>query len=1074
MGWTDTLLTQYPGENDYNQYLTKYGGYSNAFTAATSTNYYFELSAKATKSPTSSNNTSKESLSSIPKGQAPLYGGLDRFAQFFVKPLFLEDTLDRELKAVDSENKKNLQSDNWRMNQLNKSLSSKKHPFHTFSTGNYKVLHDDPLARGVKIRDAFINFYETQYSANRMKLAVLGSESLDELEDWVVELFSPVQNKGLPQLRWDGIPVYDANDAQTQIFTKPVMEQRNLDIYWEYPDEEDQWESKPGRYLSHLIGHEGPGSILAYLKAKGWANALSAGATPVCPGSGMFMMQVRLTEEGLKQYKEIVKVVFQYINIIREAGPQKWIHDEEAQLSEIDFRFQQKSPASRTVSHYSGTMQRPLPRDKLFSGQSLIQKFSPEGIKRGLAHLVPDNFRVVLIAKELPEEPDSKEQWYGTEYKYGKIPSDFLADVKRAAKATAAERPADLYLPAKNEFIPQRLDVEKKEVSEPALAPKLIKHDSNVRTWFKNDDRFWVPKANVQICLRSPLTNLTPLNALLTQLYRELVRDSLDEYSYAAELAGIAYDIQNHGQGIDVVVQGYNDKMAVLLEKVLVSMRDLEVKQERFDVIKERVMRGFKNFEYMEPFRQIGTYSRWLTSQRGWANHELSEELGPITAEDVRAFFPQMLKQMHIELLVHGNLYKEDALQMTNLIQSSLKPKTLPASQRLTRRSVVLPEGADYRYERTLANADNINHCIEYIIYVGWNVDRATRAKLLLLADLTSEPCFDQLRTKEQLGYVVSSGPLLYSTVAAWRVIIQSERDCAYLERRIDAFMNEYEVQLRDMPDDEFDAHKIGLINKRLEKLKNLNSESSRFWHHVTSEVYDFELGKTQTHFACLMATLTFQSTVYRDVENIEPLTKQDLLTFYRSSFLPSSPTRIKTSTHLIAQASADDIAAKADPTEQKQKLAAALAQVFTQVGVADVDVTALTQRFEKIDITSGDTQGILAAAESYLKENAKMAVEEVAQIIQQGPAVLEQILPSLGIRSAPAPEAADVDGKVAAGDSGAANGHANGGDGVSGEVRDKTVVIEDVQAFKAGLPLSAAPKPARDLSEFEESEPKL
>ncbi|KAI7551489.1 hypothetical protein KC319_g13613, partial [Hortaea werneckii] len=33
---------KYPGENDYNQYLTKYGGYSNAFTASTSTNYYFE------------------------------------------------------------------------------------------------------------------------------------------------------------------------------------------------------------------------------------------------------------------------------------------------------------------------------------------------------------------------------------------------------------------------------------------------------------------------------------------------------------------------------------------------------------------------------------------------------------------------------------------------------------------------------------------------------------------------------------------------------------------------------------------------------------------------------------------------------------------------------------------------------------------------------------------------------------------------------------------------------------------------------------------------------------------------
>ncbi|KAI7162683.1 putative metalloprotease [Hortaea werneckii] len=1035
---------KYPGENDYNSYLTKYGGYSNAFTASTSTNYYFELSASSTKSATSSANTSKESLS-VPKEQAPLYGGLDRFAQFFIKPLFLEDTLDRELKAVDSENKKNLQSDNWRLNQLNKSLSSKKHPFHTFSTGNYKLLHDDPIARGIKIRDEFIGFYEKNYSANRMKLAVLGRESLDELESWVTELFSDVKNQKLPQMRWDGIPILGAEEVQTQIFTKPVMDQRNLDIYFGYPDEEDAWDSKPGRYLSHLIGHEGPGSILAYLKSKGWANALSAGASPVCPGTGMFMLQVRLTEEGLKQYKEIVKTVFQYINIIREAGPQKWIFDEEAQLSEIDFRFMQKSPASRTVSHYSGTMQRPLPRDKLLSGQALIRKFSPEGIERALADLVPENFRIVLISKELPVQPDSKEKWYGTEYKYEKIPGDFMDEIKKAAKATEAERPAELHLPVKNEFIPQRLDVDKKDVVEPAIAPKLIRHDATVRTWYKKDDRFWVPKANVHVWLRSPIANLTPLTAVLSQLYQELVRDSLDEYSYAAELAGIAYAIVNHAQGLDVVVVGYNDKMSVLLEKVLVSMRDLVVKPERFDVVKERVTRGFKNFDYTEPFRQISTYSRWITSQRSWANHELLQEIGAVTAEDVQAFFPQMLKQMHIEILAHGNLYKEDALQMTDLVQSTLKPRTLPQSQWQIRRSVVLPEGADYRYERTLANPDNINHAIDYIIYVGWNVDRSTRAKILLLGDLTSEPVFDQLRTKEQLGYVVSSAPLLYSSVAAWRVVIQSERDCHYLEQRIDAFLNDFETMLKDMPDDEFEAQKIGLINKRLEKLKNLDSESNRFWHHITNETYDFEL-------------------VYRDVENIEPLTKEDMLAFYRSACLPSSPSRIKTSTHLNAQASAESIAAKVDPAEQKRKLADTLAQVFTQLGV-DTDVDTLMKRFDAVDINAGDQKSILDAAAAYLKENAKIAAETVEQIVQQGPSLLEQILPSLGIRSTPAP--VEVNGEA-----GSVDAPAN--DSAKDEQKSETVVIDDVQAFKASLPLSAAPKPVKDLIEFEETEPKL
>lgn len=130
--------------------------------------------------------------------RGPFWGALDRFAQFFIEPLFLASTLDRELRAVDSENKKNLQSDVWRLSQLGKSLSNPKHPYHHFSTGNLQTLRDEPEKRGIEVRQKFMEFYERHYSANRMKLVVLGRESLDELETWVGELFSEVQNKDLP------------------------------------------------------------------------------------------------------------------------------------------------------------------------------------------------------------------------------------------------------------------------------------------------------------------------------------------------------------------------------------------------------------------------------------------------------------------------------------------------------------------------------------------------------------------------------------------------------------------------------------------------------------------------------------------------------------------------------------------------------------------------------------------------------------------------------------------------------------------------------------------------------------
>lgn len=206
---------------------------------------------------------------------------------------------------------------------------------------------------------------------------------------------------------------------------------------------------------------------------------------------------------------------------------------------------------------------------------------------------------------------------------------------------------------------------------------------------------------------------------------------------------------------------------------------------------------------------------------------------------------------------------------------------------------------------------------------------------------------------------------------------------------------------------------------------------------------------------------------VYRDVEHIEPITKADMLEFYRTYFLPSSPSRAKTSVHMVAKASAEDIAAKMDPAEQKASLVATLSDVLNQLGMT-VDAKQLAARMEKVDVRGGDTEGILNAVGSYLQESADVAKEQVEQVMRQGQAVLAQVLPKLGIKAkgteVPVREKAD-DGEEATNGT-TANGEVKG--------KKKSIIIEDAKAWKASMPLSAGPTPVKPLSEFEELEPKL
>ncbi|KAJ1335357.1 insulysin [Microdochium nivale] len=878
---------KYPVENDYNVYLSSHSGSSNAYTGACSTNYYFDVAAKPSndEEPTESN-------------PSPLHGALDRFAQFFISPLFLASTLDRELRAVDSENKKNLQSDTWRLHQLEKSLSNPNHPYCHFSTGNLETLKTVPEGKGIDVRAKFMEFHATHYSANRMKLCVLGREPLDVLEKWVAELFAGVPNKDLAQNRWEAELPFTQDQLCKQVAAKPVMDSRELNLYFPFLDEEAMFETQPSRYISHLIGHEGPGSIMSYIKSKGWANTLSAGAYPICPGTpGVFDFQVRLTKEGLIHYKEIVKVFFEYVALLRESPPQEWIFEEQKGMADVDFKFKQKTPASRFTSKISSVMQKPLPREWLLSGQSRLRKFDSKLIKHGLDLLRPDNFRMTLISREVPGDWDQKEKWYGTEYKSEDIPSDFLAELNKIAGGSTKDRLSKLHLPGKNQFIPTKLEVEKKEVKEPAISPKLLRNDTIARTWYKKDDTFWVPKANLIVSLKNPVIFASAENAVKAKLFTDLVRDALEEYSYDADLAGLSYVVSLDARGLFVEVSGYNDKLPVLLEQVLVTMRDLEVRDDRFEIVRERLNRGYQNWELQQPFQQVSDYLSWLTMQHEFVVEQLVLEVPDVTADGVRHFSKQIMSQLHIETYVHGNLYKQDAHKLTDLIETILKPRVLPKEEWPIARSLIIPPGSNYLYSKTLKDPANVNHCIEYYLHIGPKGDRGIRAKTQLLDQILHEPAFDQLRTKEQLGYIVFTGVCPGATTYGFRVIIQSEKKPEYLESRVDLFLAAQGAALEKMSDADFESHKRSVVNKRLEKLKNLDQETGRHWAQIANEYYDFAASQ-------------------EDAARVTQLTKDDMIHFYRTFITPTSAERAKLAIHLIAQGvSADATPAEAPST---------------------------------------------------------------------------------------------------------------------------------------------------------------
>lgn len=158
--------------------------------------------------------------------------------------------------------------------------------------------------------------------------------------------------------------------------------------------------------------------------------------------------------------------------------------------------------------------------------------------------------------------------------------------------------------------------------------------------------------------------------------------------------------------------------------------------------------------------------------------------------------------------------------------------------------SVRLPdtcvEGANVILRKQHANPQEQNSSLSYCCQFGERADDALRPMLSLLVHIIHEPAFDQLRTQEQLGYVVSTSTRIAASAMALGIKIQSTRAPWFLEERVEAFLEQFRDTLAGMSQDDFEAKKDGLIIKLLERPKNLYEETVSFWGQIREGYYDF------------------------------------------------------------------------------------------------------------------------------------------------------------------------------------------------------------------------------------------
>ncbi|KAJ8464650.1 hypothetical protein OPV22_027202 [Ensete ventricosum] len=836
---------KYPVEDSYSKYITEHGGSTNAYTTSEHTNFHFDVNADCFEE------------------------ALNRFAQFFISPLMSPDATLREIKAVDSENQKNLLSDGWRMSQLQKHLSSKNHPYHKFSTGNWNTLEAIPKSNGLDTRLELLKFYEGNYSANLMHLVVYGREDLDAIQSLVERYFSNIRNIGRSSIRFPGQP---CSSEHLQILVKAVRIKQGhvLRVIWPITPSIQNYKEGPCRYLGHLIGHEGEGSIFFFLKQLGWALSLEAGEGDWNFDYSFFSVVIELTDKGHEHLEDIVGLLFRYISLLQNSGVNKWIFDELVAISETKFHYQDKFSPSHYVVNIASNMQIFPPEDWLVAS-SLPSKFVPSTIQKILDELTPENIRIFWESKTFEEHTDSVEPWYGTQYSVEKVTSSTI-------KQWITKAPnVNLQLPKPNIFIPS--DLALKNVQEKVKIPVLLRKSRCSRLWYKPDTMFSSPKAYIRIDFNCPQSNLSPEAEVLTDIFTRLLMDYLNEYAYDAQVAGLYYAICDTGTGFEVIVLGYNDKMRILLETIVGRIEQFEVKPDRFSVIKESVIKEYQNFKFQQPYKQALYHCSLLLEDHTWPWSDKLEVLPHLEANHLAQFSTIMLEKTFLEFYIAGNIEPNEADSIVQHIEDILfkpthpKCKPLFPSQHLTNRIIKLERGLCYYYPIEVLNEKDENSALVQYIQVHQD-DIKLNVKLQLFALIAKQAAFHQLRSIEQLGYITALVQRNDSGVRGVQIIIQSTiKDPAYLDARVNAFLEMFESKLHEMTNEEYKSNVNALIDMKLEKHKNLREESAFYWREIVDGTLKFDRKESE-------------------VAVLRELSKEELLDFFSTYVKVDAPQR--------------------------------------------------------------------------------------------------------------------------------------------------------------------------------------
>lgn len=803
---------KYPEPSEFDEFMSQNGGMLNAYAANDHTNYMFEVNNDA-----------------LPES-------LDRFADFFKAPMLYPEYADKEVNAVHSEWSMRSASDGFILFSLLSETINPEHPFSQFNIGNLETLSDKP---GSNLHEELIAFYERYYSANQMTASVLSNRSLDELEMLARDVFADIPNREIAAPQVDVPPVRD-EDVGILLSYRPQMEMRSLFIDFIIENNRDEYAYKPNELIAYVINSEMPGTPAALFRELGWIDSLGAYAQPdIFGNAGLFRIGVDLTETGYQNRETIVGVLLNYVEQVRYEGIGEHYYDELNTVLQNDFAFLRRSGGFQYTTSLAANLLY-YPFNHVISHSYTLVEYAPERIQRVLDQLTPERVRVTFVSPE--QEVDTPIPF--TDGFYSRV----ALDMETITAWRSEAQQFVVQMPAVNSLLPDDLSLVAGDFHQ---RPQHVVDQGSVSAWLMRSERFQEPRAEVRIQLYQPFHHRSLEERMARSVLMDMFALSQQALAREASIAGVSFNL-SAGDGLSLNLSGFNDKQALLAERVLTDFAQFEPTTAGVEQSVDRMRRNIQNARLRFPVQQLmPSFNRLMRLPSADTDAQLAA-LQNITTADVKAVRDQLLRENTLRMYVHGNY---SATGVSELASKVAALGGVDRTRAVEHAPIVTPRSDLHISWQEDVDLDDTGFLDVWILPAE---DLNNRAHAALLSEMMRTRFFTELRTEDQLGYSVGVTQVGLEDFTGIGFLIQSPvRGPEPLLERFDAFRAGYRERLANMSEQEFRQFQQGVLTNLTQPPQTLAEEAGRFIGDWQNQRYRFD---TRTRYQQELENTTLSS----------------------------------------------------------------------------------------------------------------------------------------------------------------------------------------------------------------------